>query len=203
MDYWGYLSTTQWSMWSVGIPAICKAVSDVIWHGPAGLINVTVHSTDGMILPVLSEVLKFVLSWGSQYCALAAVRLPFHGFKTRYGISLSFSWWCGSGKPVVLLFLQFPWQQRSWLPLSLEVLHTGLVSFSGRLPRWQVLFYHASTVPQHPDARASFMYCPGKTQQYLTESWNKWCRSLVMRVVWSTRALESIGAWLEVPDFFW
>lgn len=161
----------------------------------------TVHSTDVMIVPVLSKVLKFVLAWGSQHSALAAVCLPLRGFKTSYCISLSFSWCCGLGKPMVLRFLQFPWQQRSWFPLSLEEMHTRLISFSVRLAGWQVIFQHTSAVPQHPDARPSFMYCPGKTEQYLTKRWNRCCWSLVMRVVWSTRALESMGAWLEVASF--
>lgn len=36
-----------------------------------------VHSTDVMILPVLSEVLKFGLALVSQHCALAALLLVF------------------------------------------------------------------------------------------------------------------------------
>lgn len=41
------LRVLQWRMWwVVDIPAIWKGVSDMMWHGPTGLINVTILSTD-------------------------------------------------------------------------------------------------------------------------------------------------------------
>lgn len=48
-----------------------------------GLIAVIVHSTDVMTLPVLSEVLKFVLASGFQHSALAAMLLVIVWFQTR------------------------------------------------------------------------------------------------------------------------
>lgn len=62
----------------------------------------------------------------------AAVCLPLQGFKTSHSISLFFSW-CGGQASLWFAISSISMAAEIMFPLSPEVLHTGLVSFSAKM----------------------------------------------------------------------
>lgn len=144
----------------------------------------------------IKEVLKFLLAWESL-CALAEVYLPLCVFKTRSASHCPFHSVMGQAS---LWFCDFFIAAEMMVSLVLRYCIQGLFPFLETANMASSLT--ACVCSDTASQRKSFLYVLAwKDGTVFDKRWNNCWRS--WRVAWSTRALESMRAWAEVPDFCW